>query len=121
MHCPFPMPIVLVQDDPGHARLIEHSLRRVHLTNAIGLLRDDQAALDSLFPNPRINAPPDRPYLLLLDVGLPMVDGYIVLERLKCDERTHHMPVIILSTVEVPAAIDRCYALGCNVYMTKPV
>jgi CheY-like chemotaxis protein len=59
--------------------------------------------------------------LLLLDLGLPLVDGYTVLERVQRDERTQHMPVIILSTVDVPAEIERCYALGCNVYITKPV
>jgi CheY-like chemotaxis protein len=58
---------------------------------------------------------------MLLDLGLPLIDGYTVLERVKHDERTQHIPVIILSTVDVPAEIERCYALGCNVYITKPV
>jgi CheY-like chemotaxis protein len=49
------------------------------------------------------------------------VDGYTALERVKHDERTQHIPVMILTTVDEPAAVERCYALGCNVSMTKPV
>ena len=59
--------------------------------------------------------------LLLLDLHLPGLDGYQVLTRLKANERTRHIPVIILSTVDEPYEIERCYALGCNVYITKPV
>jgi CheY-like chemotaxis protein len=66
-------------------------------------------------------APPDLPLLIFLDLSLPVVDGYRVLERVKHDERTQHIPVIILTTMDVPAEVERCYALGCNVYMTKPV
>jgi len=116
-----PVTIVIVEDDPGHARLIERSLRRAHITNDVVMLRDGQEALAYLFPEPWIEEPPHGPYLLLLDLGLPLVDGYTVLERVKGDERTQHIPVIILSTVDVPVEIERCYALGCNVYITKPV
>ena len=49
------------------------------------------------------------------------MDGYTALERVKHDERTQHIPVMILTTVDEPAEIERCYALGCSVYMTKPV
>jgi CheY-like chemotaxis protein len=121
MLSPLPVTIVIVEDDPGHARLIERSLRRAHITNDIVTLCDGQEALAYLFPEPSIGDPPNIPYLMLLDLGLPVVDGYTVLERVKRDERTQQMPVIILSTVDVPAEIERCYALGCNVYMTKPV
>jgi CheY-like chemotaxis protein len=113
--------IVIVEDDPGHARLIERSLRRAHITNDIVILRDGHEALAYLFPEPWSEEPPHVPYLLLLDLDLPLVDGYTVLERMKRDERTQHIPVIILSTVNVPAEIERCYAFGCNVYITKPV
>ena len=121
MPSPLHVTIVIVEDDLGHARLIERSLRRAHITNDIVILRDGQAVLDYLFPEPSVPEPPDLPSLILLDLGLPIVDGYAVLERVKRDERTQHIPVIILTTVEVPAEIERCYALGCNVYITKPV
>jgi CheY-like chemotaxis protein len=116
-----PVTIVIVEDDPGHARLIERSLRRAHITNDLVMLRDGQEALAYLLPEPCIEEQPNVPYLLLLDLGLPLVDGYTVLERVKRDERTQHIPVIMLSTVDVPAEIERCYALGCHVYITKPV
>jgi CheY-like chemotaxis protein len=121
MLSPLPVTIVIVEDDPGHARLIERSLRRAHITNEMVILRDGQEALDYLFPEPFVPESPDLPSLMLLDLGLPEVDGYTVLERVKRDERTQHIPVIILTTVDVPAEIERCYALGCNIYITKPV
>jgi CheY-like chemotaxis protein len=59
--------------------------------------------------------------LVLLDLNLPGLDGYQVLARLKSDERTRQIPVIILTTTDDPREVERCYALGCNVYITKPV
>src|SRR5215831_6092097 len=121
MLSPLPVTIVIVEDDPGHARLIERSLRRAHITNDVVILRDGQEALDYLFPKPTVSELPALPSLVLLDLRLPQVDGYTVLARMKRDERTQHIPVIILTTVDVPEEIERCYALGCNVYITKPV
>lgn len=117
----FPVTIVLVEDDLGHARLIERSLRRAHVTNDIVILHDGQAALDYLCPEPSWTEPPALPCLILLDLCLPVVDGYEVLDRVKRDERTRHIPVIVLTTLDQPAEVERCYALGCNVYITKPV
>ena len=117
-----PVTIVIVEDDAGHARLTERSLRRAHISNAIVILRDGQEALDYLFPEPSSpEEPPDLPLLMLLDLALPVVDGYGVLERMKRDERTQHIPVMILTSMGVPAEVERCYALGCNLYITKPV
>jgi CheY-like chemotaxis protein len=59
--------------------------------------------------------------LVLLDLNLPVLDGYQVLERMKNDERTKHIPVIILTTTDDTREVARCYELGCNVYVTKPV
>jgi len=61
------------------------------------------------------------PLLILLDLNLPRLDGFQVLTRLKADVHTRHIPVIILTTTDEPYEIERCYALGCNVYITKPV
>jgi CheY-like chemotaxis protein len=117
-----PVTIVIVEDDAGHARLTERSLRRAHISNAIVILRDGQEALDYLFPEPSSpEEPPDLPLLMLLDLALPVVDGYGVLERMKRDERTQHIPVMILTSMGMPAEVERCYALGCNLYITKPV
>ena len=114
--------ILLVEDDPGHARLIERNLRRALITNEIVTLSDGQQAVDYLLrEHTYAGATHALPLLLLLDLNLPGLDGYQVLTRLKADERTRHIPVIILTTTDEPYEIKRCYALGCNVYLTKPV
>jgi len=114
--------ILLVEDDPGHVRLIERNLRRALITNEIVTLSDGQQAVDYLFKESTYaEATHALPLLVLLDLNLPQLDGYQVLTRLKADERTRHIPVIILTTTDEPHEIERCYALGCNVYITKPV
>jgi CheY-like chemotaxis protein len=114
--------IVLVEDDPGHARLIEKNLRRSKISNDIRILRDGQEALAYFFGN---GAEPGRerglPLLVLLDLKLPKVDGYEILERMKADERTRRIPVVVLTTTDDVREVQRCYSLGCNVYITKPV
>jgi CheY-like chemotaxis protein len=117
-----PVAILLVEDDPGHARLIERNLRRAHITNEIITLGDGQQAVDYLFKERAYaGATHALPLLMLLDLNLPQLDGYQVLTRLKADARTRHIPVLILTTTDEPYEIERCYALGCNVYITKPV
>jgi CheY-like chemotaxis protein len=114
--------ILLVEDDPGHARLIERNLQRAHLAPALVMLRDGQEALDYLFKeHTYAGATHALPLLLLLDLNLPGLDGYQVLTRLKADARTRHIPVIILTTTDAPQEVERCYALGCNVFVTKPM
>jgi CheY-like chemotaxis protein len=114
--------ILLVEDDAGHARLIEKNLRRSNITNRIITLGEGQAALDFLFGEGHYTGSQSpRPLLVLLDLNLPVLDGYQVLQRMKADERTRHIPVITLTTTDDTREVARCYELGCNVYMTKPV
>lgn len=114
--------ILLVEDDPGHARLIEKNLRRSNITNEIVTISDGQGALDYLFGAGRyVGNEPSTPLLVLLDLNLPILDGYQVLGHMKADERTKRIPVIILTTTDDAREVARCYELGCNVYMTKPV
>jgi len=114
--------LLLVEDDPGHARLIERNLQRAHLPYTVVVLRDGQVALDYLLPvrEEQGNRHP-QPYLVLLDLNLPGCPGGEVLSRLKSDARTKHIPVIILTTTDDRYEIEECYALGCNAYLTKPV
>jgi CheY-like chemotaxis protein len=108
--------ILLVEDDAGHARLIEKNLRRANITNDIVNVTDGKQAIDYLFSN---GCPSSL--LVLLDLNLPVLDGYQVLERMRNDERTKHIPVIVLTTTDDTREVARCYELGCNVYVTKPV
>jgi CheY-like chemotaxis protein len=108
--------ILLIEDDPGHTRLIEKNLRRANITNDIVKATDGQRAVDYLF-----NSEGASTLLVLLDLNMPVLDGYQVLERMKTDERTKRIPVIILTTTDDAREVARCYELGCNVYITKPV
>ena len=114
--------ILLVEDDPGHARLIEKNLRRSGITNEIVNAFDGQEAIDYLFGEGKhAGAKHPSPMLVLLDLNLPVLDGYQVLSRMKSDERTKRIPVVILTTTDDTREVARCYELGCNVYVTKPV
>ncbi|MEN8142790.1 MAG: response regulator [Thermodesulfobacteriota bacterium] len=114
--------ILLVEDDPGHARLIQKNLKRAGVVNKIVSVDDGQKAVDYLFCQGEYAGQklPD-PLIVLLDLNLPVLDGYQVLERLKGNEETRHIPVVMLTTTDNPHEISRCYELGCNVYVTKPV
>lgn len=117
-----PVTILLVEDDPGHALLIEKNLRRAGIANEIVVLGDGRKAVDFLvkegdYRDDRRPAPP----LILLDLNLPVLDGYQVLKFIKNDGRTRQIPVIVLTTTDNPSEIAKCYDLGCNVYITKPV
>lgn len=119
---PYPVTILLVEDDPGHARLIVKNLRRAGITNEIVILEDGQKALDCLFSEGEYASQQlVEPFLVLLDLNLPVLDGYQVLERLKADKRTLYIPIIVLTTTDDPQEIRRCYEIGCNVYVIKPV
>jgi CheY-like chemotaxis protein len=114
--------LLIVEDDPGHARLIERNLRRAHLPYPITILRDGQAALDYVLPvQEEQDARRLPPCLVLLDLNLPGCSGMEVLARLKSDARTKHIPVIMLTTTDDLHEMEQCYALGCNAYLTKPV
>jgi CheY-like chemotaxis protein len=114
--------ILIAEDDLGHARLIEKNLSRAGLHNPILRFENGQAILDFLF---RRGAPPrrhpDTPYLLLLDVRMPQVDGVEVLRQIKQDSELRKIPVIMLTTTDDPREVERCHSLGCSSYIVKPV
>ena len=110
-----PVLIVMIEDDEGHARLIEKNVRRAGVNNEVRHFMDGTSALEFLF------GPGTGPILVLLDLNLPDMTGIDILGRLKADERTKRAPVIVLTTTDDKAEIQRCYDLGCNVYITKPV
>ena len=122
MEHPEAVTILLVEDDPGHAILIEKNLRRGGIANTIVTVNDGQKAVDFLLKRD-VNKGDTHPspLVILLDLNLPVLDGYQVLRIIKNDERTKQIPVIMLTTTENPAEVSKCYELGCNLYVTKPV
>jgi CheY-like chemotaxis protein len=113
--------IVIAEDDDGHALLIERNLRRAGIGNELVRCADGQEVLDFFIGNGEPGREPDTPYLLLLDIRMPKVDGIDVLKRLKSDAELRKVPVIMLSTMDDPREVDRCHELGCSHYITKPV
>jgi CheY-like chemotaxis protein len=115
-----PVTIVMIEDDEGHARLIERNIRRAGVTNEIVHFAD--GASTYAFFNELERQPADaKPILVLLDLNLPDVSGIDILEHLKNDGHLKLAPVIVLTTTDDESEIQRCYDLGCNVYITKPV
>ena len=115
--------ILLVEDDDGHARLIERNLRKVSLVNPIDRVRDGQEALEYL-RNEGAFADRHRyslPRLVLLDINMPRIDGVEVLERIKADAHLRGLPVIMLTSTDNQSEIDRCYVAGASGYVAKPV
>jgi CheY-like chemotaxis protein len=114
--------ILIVEDDAGHARLIEKNLRRAKISNGITRVENGQEALDFLFSEGAFEGKErPSPLLVLLDLNMPVMDGYQVLERMKADPRTKKIPVVVLTTTDDAREVTRCYQLGCSVYITKPV
>jgi len=117
-----PQPILLVEDDPGHVLLIEKNLRRAGVTNEIIKLEDGGRAVEFLFREGEFAAASTpMPLLILLDLNLPVLNGLQVLQRIKADERTRKIPVVMLTTTDSHQEITKCYDLGCNIYVVKPV
>jgi CheY-like chemotaxis protein len=111
--------LLLIEDDPGHAKLIEKNVRRAGVANKIHHVADGTSALAHLFESGE--ATKADPRLVLLDLNLPDMSGIEILARIKADPVLKRTPVIVLTTTDDKQEIQRCYDLGCNVYITKPV
>ena len=115
-----PSTIVMIEDDEGHARLIEKNIRRAGFINEIRHFLDGTSALDFLFDAP--DGPANSgPALVLLDLNLPDMSGIDILARSRPTRSCKRTPVVVLTTTDDKVEIQRCYDLGCNVYITKPV
>ena len=110
--------IVMIEDDEGHARLIERNIRRAGVNNEIVPFTNGTDALKFLFAGDD-NA--TRHLLILLDLNLPDMTGIDILQKIKADPLTKRSPVVVLTTTDDEREIQRCYDLGANVYITKPV
>lgn len=115
-----PVTIIMIEDDAGHARLIEKNVRRAGISNRIVHFTDGTSALDYIFHSadgPNVNGPA----LILLDLNLPDMSGTDILAQIKAAPGIRRTPVVVLTTTDDKLEIERCYDLGCNVYITKPV
>ena len=114
--------IILAEDDVGHAGLIINSLKRIGITNEILHFEDGEETLNFLF---RKGEGPHREngasYILLLDIRMPVVDGFEVMRQVKQDEELREIPIIMVTTTEDPGEIEKCWQLGCSNYFVKPV
>ena len=120
MSNPLPVTIIMIEDDLGHARLIEKNIRRAGISNHISHFDNGTEALEFLF-NPASDPGRHGPVLILLDLNLPDMSGTAILSRIKENPKLHRTPVVVLTTTDDKVEIQRCYDLGCNVYITKPV
>jgi len=116
-----PVNIILIEDDEGHARLIEKNIRRAGISNGIQHFTDGTSALAHLHEAP--DGPTHNgPALILLDLNLPDMSGIDILGKIKAGSNPlKRTPVVVLTTTDDKIEIQRCYDLGCNVYITKPV
>src|SRR6202171_7048 len=117
-----PVTIIMIEDDEGHARLIERNIRRSGVNNDILPFTNGTAAVNYLFGSDGTGlVNKGRALLILLDLNLPDMSGIDILKRIKENEHLRVLPVVVLTTTDDKAEIQRCYDLGCNVYITKPV
>lgn len=117
-----PVTILMIEDDEGHARLIEKNIRRAGVANEIVPFTNGTDAIAYLLgPDGTGLVNKGRQLLVLLDLNLPDMTGIDILEKVKGNEHTRRSPVVVLTTTDDQREIQRCYDLGANVYITKPV
>ena len=117
-----PITIAMVEDDEGYACLIERNLCRVGVHNKIVPFADGASAIAFLFGSDGTGlVHKGHTLLILLDLNLPDMSGIDILKRLKENKHLRVSPVVVLTTTDDKSEIQRCYDLGCNVYVTKPV
>jgi CheY-like chemotaxis protein len=117
-----PVSIVMIEDDEGHARLIERNIRRAGVNNELIAFSNGTDALAFLMgPNGSGEVSAKKHILVLLDLNLPDMTGITILEKIKGNAHIKRSPVIVLTTTDDAREIQRCYDLGANVYITKPV
>jgi two-component system response regulator len=115
--------IIMVEDNPDDAALTIRALKLRNLFNNLIHLKNGQEALDYFFQGAEFNGKKfsEHPKVILLDLKMPKVNGMEVLEKLKSNPKTKNIPVVILTSSAEDPDIKKCYDLGANSYMVKPV
>lgn len=118
-----PVEILLVEDNMDDAELTIHTLRKKNLANQLIHLSDGEQALDFLFGTGEFNGRDIqiKPRLILLDLKMPKIDGMQVLEKVKSNAVTKEVPVVVLTSSKEDPDLKKCYELGANSYIVKPV
>ena len=114
--------ILIAEDDDGHADLIMEGLKESGICNNMIRFIDGKQTWNFISGKEKNNnLDTNKSYLLLLDINMPKMDGVEVLERIKSNVDFKNLPVIMLTTTDEPNEVEKCYSLGCNIYITKPV
>jgi two-component system, response regulator len=116
--------VLLVEDNIADAELAIRELKKHNMANNLVHVKDGEEALNFVFATGKFAGMRDAsrpPKVILLDIQMPRVNGIEVLERIKADERTKTIPVVILTSSKEDPDIQRCYLLGANSYIVKPV
>jgi two-component system response regulator len=115
--------ILLVEDNMSDAELTIRALKKNNLANELIHLKDGSEALDFIFAQGKYfeRKMSDLPNVIVLDLKMPKVNGIEVLRRIKSDERTKRIPVVMLTSSKEDPDIQKCYDLGVNSYVVKPV
>ncbi|HEY4198119.1 MAG TPA: response regulator [Mucilaginibacter sp.] len=116
--------VLLVEDNPNDAELTIRELRKYNMTNNLVHVTDGQEALDFVFATGQFSASRNIEYppkIVLLDIQMPRLNGIEVLQQIRADGRTKKTPVVILTSSNQDPDIQRCYDLGANSYIVKPV
>jgi len=112
--------ILLVEDGETDVEMTLRSLRECNVCNFVKVASDGREALNLLFPAEG-GLEPVKPRVVFLDLKLPKISGHEVLRRMKADEKTQDIPVVIMTSSREKVDIDRCYELGANSYVVKPI
>lgn len=115
--------ILLVEDNPDDQALLLRAMKKNHIANEIVIANDGVEALDYLFARGKFEGRDVNvlPELVLLDLKLPKIGGFEVLQKLRADERTKYVPVVVLTSSVEDADMIRSYDLGANSFVQKPV
>ncbi|MEM8857976.1 MAG: response regulator [Chloroflexota bacterium] len=115
--------ILLVEDNPDDEELTLLTIEENNIANSIEVVRDGEEAIDYLFGTGAFDGRDvsKKPKLILLDLKLPKLNGIEVLEKIKSNDATRRIPVVILTSSREEPDIERCYQLGANSYIVKPV
>lgn len=112
--------ILLVEDNPDDIDLTKRAFKKANIKNELIIAEDGQEAIDQLFGD-KNGGQPLRPVVTLLDLNLPKIGGLEVLRRIRKDDKTKHLPVVVLTSSNEESDLVESYDLGVNSYIRKPV